>query len=277
MSFSTFSGVLFSLGLFFAAIKLSTDNWAVFFSLTSFMMVFGGSLARTFIAYEMRNVLHALKCVLMIMAPAGIARDVLKTEVGRIIKWGYAAQKDGVSTLEYAPKKKDKKDAFLIFGLGLARSEYSGEEIRNILANTIETAFKRETEPVKALNSLAASAPAFGLVGTLVGVVIMLGKMNGDPAALAKGLALAMITTLYGLILAQLIYKPTADKILRRAQTTRLHNYLVADGLGMLAERRSPRFIKDKMNSYLDPAFHFSVDMARPPTSAAGASLHEDY
>jgi len=107
---------------------------------------------------------------------------------------------------------------------------------------------------------MAAASPAFGMIGTLIGLIIMLGKMGEDPSALGPGLAVALLTTLYGVLFARLVFMPAAAKILQREQILRFRNYLVAEGLSLLADRKSPRFIQDKMNSFLDPAIHFSID-----------------
>jgi chemotaxis protein MotA len=107
---------------------------------------------------------------------------------------------------------------------------------------------------------MGGACPAFGMVGTLIGLIIMLDKMGGDPAALGAGLAVALLTTLYGVLFARLIFLPAGAKIMQREQIVRFRNNMVAEGLVLLADRKSPRFIQDKMNSYLDPALHFNID-----------------
>ena len=97
------------------------------------------------------------------------------------------------------------------------------------------------------------------MIGTLIGLVIMLGNLD-DPSALGPALSVALITTLYGVLFSQLIFLPAATKMQQREEIVRFRNYLVAEGLTLLAERKSPRFIQDKMNSYLDPAIHFDID-----------------
>ena len=72
-----------------------------------------------------------------------------------------------------------------------------------------------------------------------------------------------MLTTLYGILVARLIFLPAANKIMQREQIVRFRNYLVAEGLILMADRKSPRYIQDKMNSYLDPSIHFNIDAAR--------------
>jgi chemotaxis protein MotA len=125
--------------------------------------------------------------------------------------------------------------------------------------NMIDTSFGRNTVLVSILKAMGAASPAFGMVGTLVGLVIMLDNMQ-DPSALGPALAIALITTLYGILFARWIFLPTASKVLQREEIVRFRNYLIAEGLVLLADRNSPRFIQDKMNSYLDPSLHFNID-----------------
>jgi chemotaxis protein MotA len=260
MSIATIIGFLGAMGLFLGAIVTATDDYAIFVSASSFIMVFGGTLAATFISYEPRYVIMSFKVMAKIFGAPAIGRGVLKAEVGRIIKWAYLVQKSGPQALEEEAKKATRGDKFLKFGVDLVISGYTGEEVRDCLNNTIETSFGRNTVLVEIIKKMGAAAPAFGMIGTLVGLIIMLGSMGGDPSALGAGLAVALCTTLYGVIFSQIIFLPSANKIMQREQIIRFRNYLVAEGLILLADKKSPRFIQDKMNSYLDPAIHFDID-----------------
>jgi len=77
---------------------------------------------------------------------------------------------------------------------------------------------------------------------------------------LGAGLAVALLTTLYGVVFARMIFLPAANKIQQREEIVRFRNYLVAEGLSLLADRKSPRYIQDRMNSFLDPAIHYNLD-----------------
>ena len=145
----------------------------------------------------------------------------------------------------------------------MVASGYTGEEVREIMTNTIEATFGRNTVQVDILKNMATASPAFGMIGTLVGLIIMLDSMGGDPSSLGAGLAVALLTTLYGVLFARLIYMPAATKILQREEILRFRNYLVAEGLALLADKKGPRYIQDKMNSFLDPAIHFDIDKAK--------------
>lgn len=264
MSLPTVLGVLGSFGLFLGAVVFSTDNYWVFLDFPSFIMVICGTIAATFISYEPRYVLLSLKLIWRIMFAPKIHRNILKSEVGRVIKWAYTVQKNGFPALEVEAKKISKSDKFLRFGVDMVVSGYKGEEVREILTTSVESTFGRNTVQVNILKAMGSTSPAFGMIGTLVGLIIMLDKMGEDPTSLGRGLAVALLTTLYGVLMARLVFMPAASKILQREQIVRFRNYLVAEGLALLAERRSPRYIQDKMNSYLDPAIHFNIDKMKP-------------
>ena len=263
VSFSTIVSLLIAFGMFIGAIVWETDHYIIFFSATSFVMVVGGTLAAGFVSYEPRYVILSLKLIGRILFTPKVGRDILKAEVGRMIRWAYIVQKGGPPALEAEATKAVKGDKFLKFGIEMVVSGYSGDEVRDIMTNLIETTFGRNTVQVHILRFMASTSPAFGMIGTLIGLVIMLDKMGADPTALGPGLALALITTLYGVLFARLVYIPAANKIMQREQIVRFRNYLVAEGLILMADRKSPRYIQDKMNSYLDPAIHFNIDKAR--------------
>ena len=260
MSLATIFGVLGALGLFFGAIIINTSNYFLFISGSSFMMVVGGTLASTFISYEPRYVLLSLKLIWRIIFSPKVGRNVLKSEVGRIIRWAYPVQKNGVPALEAEAMRASRGDKFLRFGVEMVVSGYSGDEVREIMTNTIETTYGRNTVQVDILKGMASAAPAFGMIGTLVGLIIMLDNMGGDPSALGSGLAVALLTTLYGVMFARIFFLPTATKVLQREQIVKFRNYLIVEGLALLADKKSPRYIQDKMNSYLDPSIHFNID-----------------
>jgi chemotaxis protein MotA len=260
MSIPTLLGFAFGIALFLTSIIISTDNYIVFWHLTGILMVFGGTIAATFVAFEPRYVMQAMRIMASIFFQQKVGRTILTNEVGRMIRWGYMVQKSGLPALESDAKKLKQEDRFLSFGIDLVISGYTGQEVRDILANTIETSYHRHLVPVEILRSMASNAPAFGMIATLVGLVIMLDHMGGDPSKIGPGMAVGLIGTLYGVTLARIFLMPTASKVQQREEIVRFRQFLVAEGLALLAERRNPRYIQDKMNSFLDPALHFDID-----------------
>jgi len=97
-------------------------------------------------------------------------------------------------------------------------------------------------------------APGFGMVGTIVGLIIMLDNMGGDMANLGKGLALALITTLYGVLLSNLLFKPTAAQVTEKQEQEFFRHQMITDGFVLLAEKKDPLLIQDRLNAYVSPA-----------------------
>ncbi len=261
MSLNTMLAVLIGFGLFFAAIALSTDNYLVFVSGAGIILVLGGTLASTFISYEYRYVLGGLRGIVSAFRIDRRGRSRLNTEVGRVIRWAYLVQKEGIVSLDAEAKKTPGWDGgFLRFGVELITTGYEGEKIQTILGNVIESTYERNMVGAQVLRSMAAAAPAFGMVGTLIGLIIMLDNMGEDPGQIGAGLAVALVTTLYGIMLARLIFAPAAAKLQQREEIFRFRNYMIVEGLAMLADEASPRHIQDHMNSYLDPTIRYDID-----------------
>lgn len=259
MSINTFFGFIFAFGLFIGAVVFSTDNYAIFLSVESLLIVVGGTLAASFLGQEARYVLLALKGILSIFGVHRVGRNILNQEVGRIIRWGYLAQQRGVVALD-AESKKVEGDEFLAFAVELLLSGYTGDEVRENLENVADTTYERNMVPANILRGMGGTAPAFGMIGTLVGLIIMLDDMGADPTQLGKGLAVALNTTLYGVIIARMVLIPAANKLTQRQQIQRFRHELITEGIAMLADRKNPRYIQDRMNSYLDPAIRFDID-----------------
>jgi chemotaxis protein MotA len=262
MSLTTIIAFSLSLVLFIGSIIESTTNYKIFLHLTGFVMVVGGTCAATFVAFEARYVKLALGLIKTIFFSPKMARNMLTNEVGRVIRWGYIVQKNGLTALEADSRGLKNQDTFLAFGVNLVISGYTGAEVRQLLENLIETSFQRRTVPTEILKYMASNAPAFGMMATLVGLVVMLDNMGSDPSKLGPGMAVGLLGTLYGVLFARLVLMPAANKAHQREAIIRFRNLLVAEGLSLLADRRSPRFIQDAMNSFLDPALHFDVDKA---------------
>lgn len=260
MSFSTLAGIVISITLVVGSILHTTSNFGIFWELTGFLIVIGLTLATTLMAYELRYVTQALKLMVKIIYAPRFNRSIMKAEIGRIIKWAYIVQKGGLPALEAEAKKVGRADGFLRFGVEVVISGYTGEEVREILHNMASTTFFRNTVSANILKAMAANAPTFGMFATVLGLIMMLDSMGGDPSALGPSMAVAMAGTLYGVGVARIFLLPAATKIQQREEIIRFRNNLVAEGLALIADRKSPRYIQDKMNSYLDPSIHFNID-----------------
>ncbi len=252
-------GIILGFGLFFVSIALSTNNFLMFFDFASLMLVVGGTLASTMISFRGNYVILAFKELVGIFTPQNITSQTLYKEVEKIINLARVLKQKGMVELESEFQRSNIKDPFVKYGGELVVTGYKGDELRKMLTNFVETSFERNLVPSHVLRTMASFAPAFGMVGTVIGLIIMLDKMGNDPSALGKGLAFALITTLYGVLLAQLLLRPAAEKVKQKQEILRFRNLLITEGFVLLGENRDSILIQDMLNSFLDPDSHFSV------------------
>ncbi len=268
IAIETLLGLILGFGLFFFSIYASTDNFLMFFNLPSLLMVVGGTLAATMISFRGRYVIEALKELRGIFTPQNINPTTLYKEVENIINMARVLKSKGIIELEITLQKSNIEDPFVKYGGELLVTGYKGDELRKMLNNFVETSFERNMVLSHILRTMASFAPSFGMLGTVIGLIIMLDKMGSNPSELGKGLAFALITTLYGVILAQLILRPAAEKVKQKQEILRFRNLLITEGFVLLGENQDAMLIQDMLNSFLDPDYHFSVIKKETTTSA---------
>jgi chemotaxis protein MotA len=186
-------------------------------------------------------------------------REGLNPEIMRLIKWAYLVHSKGLAGLE-GEIGTHIKEPLLRYGVELVVTGYKPEVIRQMMNTAVEADFDRDITPVTVLRNMASTAPAFGMVGTLVGMVVMLQNIQGDMTKIGTGLAVALLATLYGILVARLLCLPASDKLMQKEEIMRFRNYMLTEGLVLLAEKQSPRYMQDKLNSFLEPSIHFNID-----------------
>ena len=246
------------------SIVSATDRPSMFIDIPSIIVVFGGTFVTLFISFELKTALAALKLVGQSFRRHKDSEMSLKDEVGRIVRWGYIIQKNGLQGLENeVTEQLREENPFLAYGADLVVTGYTGAEIKQILTYMMESEAERAKGPVDALKKMGGDAPAFGMMGTLIGLVIMLGSMGGDPSAII--LKIHIVTEKFSQISfgSHCSYWTTTcflTKISARSDKTTFKENLEMEGLVLLAERKSPRYIQDKINSFVDVSEQFLID-----------------
>lgn len=261
MSKSSLFGLILGWGIVFTSIRLATPDMLMFWDLNSFLLVIIGPYFSMLVAYPASDINAANKDWLSIFKFQKIEKISYKDEVGRFVQWAYITQKNGLQGLENeALTTLGNDEPFLKYGVELVISGYTGPEIREILKESAFSSYQRSGKTSEILTNIGGYAPAFGMAGTLIGLVVMLSNMGADPAAIGSGMAVALITTFYGVMSARLIYLPAGIKLTARNDEILFRNLLITESLVLLAERKSPRYIQDKLNAFLDPSQHFLID-----------------
>ncbi len=259
MSLATLAGTFFGFLMVLGAIAHGTDNYLSFISIEGLFIVVGGTIANAFMSYQANYVIEAFQAMWHMVHKPKATREGLNAEIMRLIKWAYLVHAKGLAGLEGEVGVKIK-EPMLRYGVDLVITGYQPEIIRKMMDTAVESEYDRSITPVTVLRNMASTAPAFGMVGTLVGMVIMLQNIQGDMSQIGTGLAVALLATLYGIITARLCCLPAADKLMQKEEIMRFRNYMMTEGLVLLAEKQSPRYMQDRLNSFLDPGIHFNLD-----------------
>lgn len=219
-----------------------------FLDLPSFLLVVGGTFAVTCVSYSTGEVMRAPPTMIAALTtavpePADAARGMMAL-ADLVRRHGPLALQDQLSRL--------KGDIFLHRALGLVVDAAPPEEIEAIMAAEAEATAQRLHRSASILRRAAEVAPAMGLIGTLVGLVQMLGSLD-DPSKIGPAMALALLTTLYGALLANIVFGPLAAKIERDAAAEGLLRQIYLIGALSMARQENPRRLEILLNSVLPP------------------------
>jgi len=260
MSIGTIVGLVTGIGLFvYAIVAGGASNPMVFIHPNSFLMVIGGTIAATFIAFKEKYVIQALSGMLKIFKHLDINSKTLYHDVGKIIGWADIVKKGGIKELQNKFDPNENNNPVIKYSMEMVLSGGKSEDIYRLTEDFIESTHERQTIQVDILDTMATFAPAFGMIGTLVGLVIMLGSMGGDPKAIGDGMAVALITTLYGVLFANLFLKPSARKLEQQFSIIKYRDKILLEGIAMLPNRPHPYTVQDHLNRYLDSSNHFNI------------------
>ena len=260
MSIGTIIGFITGIGLFIYAIIMGgASNPMVFIHPNSFLMVIGGTIAATFIAFKEKYVIQALSGMIKIFKHLDIDSKTLYQDVGKIIGWAEIVKKGGIRELQNKFNGDENKNPVIKYSMEMVLSGGKSEEISRLTEDFIDTTYDRKMHIVTILDTMAQFAPSFGMIGTLVGLVIMLSNMSGDPTAIGGGMAIALITTLHGVLFANLLFKPAARKLEQQYSIIKYRDMILLEGISMLPNKPHPYTVQDHLNRYLDSSNHFDI------------------
>ena len=260
MSIGTIIGFITGIGLFIYAIIMGgASNPMVFIHPNSFLMVIGGTIAATFIAFKEKYVIQALLGMIKIFKHLDIDSKTLYQDVGKIIGWAEIVKKGGIRELQNKFNGDENKNPVIKYSMEMVLSGGKSEEIYRLTEDFIDTTYDRKMHIVTILDTMAQFAPSFGMIGTLVGLVIMLSSMTGDPTAIGAGMAVALITTLHGVLFANLLFKPAARKLEQQYSIIKYRDMILLEGISMLPNKPHPYTVQDHLNRYLDSSNHFDI------------------
>lgn len=232
----------------FALIGISMflgGSMSAYFDIPSIIIVVGGTIAATLISEKLPNVIGAMKVARnAFRMPAGD----LNVTIATILRLSKVARKDGLLALE----KETFEDPFLAKAVRMAVDGLPAEEIRETLSAELLEMKKRHQRGQKLFRFMGATAPAMGMIGTLVGLVAMLRSLE-DPSAIGPAMAVALLTTLYGAVIAFLLCNPIAEKLERYTAEESANMVVTIEGVDSIVKGLNAMVIKEKLNARLSP------------------------
>lgn len=246
MDIATLIGIVVAYILVFIALILG-PGVGVYIDIPSVLIVIGGTLGIILMNWPLNKVLNVMSVVMKtFLFKADNPADL----IFKLVDFSQRARRDGILALESA--EEEVSDLFLRKGIRLAVDGTEPEVIKTILETDLSYTQDRHKEGAAVLESMAAFAPAMGMIGTLIGLVAMLQTMS-DPSSIGPAMAVALLTTFYGALIANLFASPLAGKLkTRSAEETMLKEIMIA-GIMAIQAGDNPRIVEQKLNAYLPP------------------------
>jgi chemotaxis protein MotA len=245
MDIATLGGIVAGIGLVLISI-LMNSGLSLFWSAPSAMIVMGGTMAAIFIAFPMNEVLKVMGLFIRVFM---VKKSDHYQLIESMVDVCNVARKGGVLAIE--SKLKDIDNEFLKKGLEMTVDGKDEATVNSLLKREIKQIQKSHKDGWEIFNQMGAFAPAFGMVGTLIGLIQMLADLS-DVDSVGPKMAIALITTFYGAVMANLFFIPMTVKLKRRSASEGLEMSLVLEGISYIRKGVNPRFMKDVLENYLD-------------------------
>jgi len=248
-----------------SAVILMGGDLHMFVSEHAFIVIFGGSFAATLIRFPLSSIMHGLP--LGAKFAFSMRRMTQRDLVDELAGLAEVARKQGPIGLE----KVELDDPFLAKGIRYVADGYDGNFIRDNLERDRDNFLTHLDEGQKIYRAVGDCAPAFGMIGTLIGMVQMFANMT-DPSKLGPYMATALLATFYGAALANLFCLPIADKLHLKLVDEEINRTLIIDGILMIREAKSPTLVREMLLAYLPEKHRHSEgegDVAEAEPAAA--------
>lgn len=232
-----------------AAALLWGGQYKMFWDAPSFLLVIGGTFAVTVMSTTWSDLGRIL---LVLKSTFSSTRVDQRRYAGSLIDLALIVRKKGHIFLQNYMDDL-RVDSFLMRAMRMVADDIKTEEIEHLLKQEIDSSLLLQDQAVRTLRRAAEIAPAMGLIGTLVGLVQMLGTGLGDPATIGSGMALALLTTFYGAILGTVILTPLATKLEKRSDEDLLQKILVLSSATSMSRQENPRLLEMQLNTLLAP------------------------
>ena len=247
MDLATIIGLITGIGFVLYGI-LSGGSIMLFINFPSMFIVFGGTLGSILISYPLAEVLSVFKVAKHAFLHKEESPNAI---IGTLVSFAETARREGILSLEQ--QAQTLGDDFLKNGINLAVDGTEPEYIKEIMTTELDYISERHKSGASIIEAISLFGPAYGMIGTLIGLIQMLATME-DPSTIGPSMAVAIITTLYGALMANLVCIPIVSKLKARSAHEVLVKQLCIEGIMAIQSGDNPRIVEGKLKAFLSPA-----------------------
>lgn len=256
MDFGTLGGIVLGIICILVSIIFSDALGAIkvggaigaFIDVGSIMIVLGGGFASALVSFRLNEIAKIISVTVKVFLSKN---DSPIDNLRLIIKLAQKARRDGLLSLE--EDQESIKDPFLKKALEFVVDGYDPELTKDILVLDIENMMERHEKGKKLYDFLGKTFPGWGMIGTLIGLVMLLGQLD-DPSKIGPAMAVALITTFYGSVLANFICAPIANKLTQKSEEEANAKRMILEGILSIQTGEQPAVIENKLKTFLSPA-----------------------
>ena len=247
MDLASVIGLGLGFGLILMSMVLGGAGLSIYVDIPSVLMVIGGSFAAMLLSNPLQRMLGLTRYINHVFK---VPNYELEKTISTLVNFSERARREGLLALE--DDIEEVEDEFLKNGIQMVVDGTDPEIIKTILYNDLTQLEERHAVGIKLMGDWSSLAPAFGMIGTLAGLIAMLSNLD-DPDAIGSGMAMALITTMYGSILANMVLIPFKNKLVDRDLDERLTREIMIEGILSIQAGDNPNILKYKLVSFLDP------------------------
>jgi chemotaxis protein MotA len=253
MDLGSVFGVIMGFVVILASILLAKGNIMLYIDIASMFMTVGGSICAMLVSFGIPKFMGQMKWIRLVMR---VPRWGEERIIARMVAFSEKARREGLLALE--DDLEEVEDDFLRKGIQLVVDGTDPEIIKNILYNELNQMQGRHAEGANFYNEWAGFAPAFGMIGTLAGLIAMLQNIN-DKSSIGSGMSLALITSLYGAIMCYLLFNPWKRKLIDQDSDESRVREIMIEGIISIQSGDNPRILEEKLISFLPPKHREAV------------------
>jgi chemotaxis protein MotA len=246
---ATIIGLIVAFAAILAGLILGGSDPRALWNFPSLVIVLGGSVGSAIISFPMSTITNLPKYLGQVFTAY---KSAPQTTIELFVQLADQARREGLLSLE--EQLGQVEDPFIKKGIMLVVDGVDPQVVRDVMETDNIQAGQRHQDGISVMETLATYSPAFGMIGTLLGLIGALGNLS-DAAALGPAVAVAFITTLYGTVFANLVWIPLAKKLKQKNKQEMVTRDIIVEGVLSIQAGENPRIVREKLESFLEPKF----------------------